>query len=99
MIEMVWNGECNAADIDFIRFEPQDAYVSIEDMKPLEVDGKKLYLEQNEVTRTTRYTVDGITIGWANEKFFSLYDDAVLHPKGVLVLDVSCPRQVFASFQ
>jgi hypothetical protein len=37
MIEMVWNGECNAADIDFIRFEPQDAYVSIEDMKPLEV--------------------------------------------------------------
>lgn len=95
MVEMVLNGECSSSDIDFIRFDPQENYVSIQyDAKPLEVDGNKVYLEQNEVDCKTRYTVDEVSLGWANEKFLMLYDDAVSHPRGVLVLDVSCPRQV-----
>ena len=41
MIDMVLSGQCEKEDIDFIRFEPQDSYISVEHLKPLEIDGKK----------------------------------------------------------
>lgn len=99
MVELVSREECNEGDISFVHFEPQEAYVSIDYIKPLYVPdplkpllSRPLYLEQNEVNCNTEYTTNGITVCWANEQTFQLYDDAVACPKGVCVLDVSCPR-------
>eukprot|EP00956_Cyclotella_meneghiniana_P007824 scaffold10435_cov69-Cyclotella_meneghiniana.AAC.4 len=93
LVESILSGELDERDIDFTRFEPQESYISVvEDVKPLEVNDKKIYFEQNEVNIKTEFTSGGVTVGYANDKTFALYDDAVSHPKGVCVLDVSCPR-------
>ena len=94
MIELVLRGECKSGDINFIDCEPQDDYVAYENMEPIKVNGKKLFLEQNEVNAKSEYTSDGVTVCWANEKTSSIYDDAVSDlktRKGVLLLDCVCP--------
>lgn len=94
MIELVLRGECKSGDIDFIDCELQDDYVAYENMEPIKVNGKKLFLEQNEVNAKSEYTSDGVTVCWPNEKTSSIYDDAVSDlktRKGVLLLDCVCP--------
>ena len=66
MVELVSTGECDEKDIEFINFEPQENYVSIENIKPLEIDGKKIYIDQNELNGKGVYTSNGIDIGYAN---------------------------------
>jgi hypothetical protein len=82
-------------DIDFFNIEPKDDYIGIEDMLPLKIDGREVYLEQNELNYRSDYVSCGVEVGYANDKLIALYDDALsdLHNrKGVLILDCSCPR-------
>ncbi|KAL7545564.1 hypothetical protein ACHAWF_008915 [Thalassiosira exigua] len=95
MLDLINEMDKSADNIEFFNLEPQDEYVGIENIVPLEIDGKKVYLEQNELTYKSSYTFDGVTVCNANEKNISLYDDALSdmdNRKGVLVLDCSCPR-------
>lgn len=90
-------------DFDFFNLQPQDNYVGIEAIKPLEIDGKKVYLDQNELTKRTSYisggvegSSGGVEVCYANEKVMALYDDALssdsaAEKKGILILDCSCP--------
>ena len=83
-------------DIDFFNLQPQDEYIGTEDIKPLEVNGRKVYLEQNELGTKSEYTLDGVTVNYVNEKVMSLVKDFLANPsndkKGQLLLDCSCPR-------
>ena len=95
MIDLAHNIHTSEEDIEFFNLEPQDNYVGIEDIKPLEINGKKVYLEQNELNNRSGYTSDNVTVCYANEKVVALYDDALSNlenRKGILVLDCSCPR-------
>ncbi|GFH47348.1 hypothetical protein CTEN210_03823 [Chaetoceros tenuissimus] len=79
--------------IALLNLEPNEEYVSIDDMKTLAVNRKGVYLKQNELTKNS--VIEGIP--YANEKVLHLYDDALSNPenqKGVLVLDCSCPRTI-----
>ena len=66
-------------------------YIPIDEIEPLRCDGKEVYLKQNELT-LNGHTFDGVEIPYANEKVKALYDDAIKHERGVLLLDVSSPR-------
>ncbi|KAL7540610.1 hypothetical protein ACHAXR_010249 [Thalassiosira sp. AJA248-18] len=95
MLELVHGMDSSAENIQFFNLEPQDDYVGIEDIKPLEIDGKKIDLDQNELTSRSTFASDGVTICCANDKNIALYDDALSdleNRKGILVLDCSCPR-------
>ena len=98
MLELALN-HGKEEDIELFNLQTRDDYVGVENLQPLEVDGKKVYLEQNELTPSTVYTSDdGVEVCYANDKVFALYDDALstdptANPKkGILILDVSCPR-------
>ena len=94
LVEMIATEEKSwKEDIEFIRFSPNSNYFGVEDIKPLlGSDGEEIYLQQNEVTAKGS-TFGKIRIPYANEKVKALYDDAVKQEKrGVLLLDVSCPR-------
>ena len=94
LVEMIATEEKSwKEDIEFIRFSPNSNYFGVEDIKPLlGSDGEEIYLQQNEVTAKGS-TFGEIRIPYANEKVKALYDDAVKQEKrGVLLLDVSCPR-------
>ena len=95
MVELVYGMKRDPEDIEFFNLEPQDNYVGIEHIKPLEIDGKKVFLEQNELSGQKEYTIDGITICCCNDKNVALYDDAlkdITTRKGILVLGCSCSR-------
>ena len=93
MVEMIAAEEKTwKEDIEFIIFSPNCDYFGVEDIKPvLDEDGKEVYLQQNELN-AKGHTFDGDRITYANEKVKTLYDDAIKHEKGVLLLDVSSPR-------
>jgi hypothetical protein len=81
-------------DIEFFNIEPKDDYIGLQDMLTLKIDGREVYLEQNELNRS-EYVSCGVKVGYANDKLIALYDDALSdldHRKGVLILDCSCPR-------
>ena len=87
--------DTSAEDIEFFNLEPQDNYNGIENIKPLEIDGEKLYLDQNELTNSSIYKSEpeNVSICCANEKNMALCDDAMSgNGKNVLLLDASCPR-------
>lgn len=95
-------------DASMQAFRPSPEYVGIEDMKPLNVHGKGVFLQQNELSLKTKLLFevdicDGTTvkesIPFANEKVKALYDDALysttsrgMAKTGVLILHCSCPR-------
>ena len=82
------NRECGSrgANIDLIRLEPGDDYVGVEHGKPLQIGGKKVFLEQNELNLKT-------DIPYTTQKVLDLYDHALAaSSKGILLLDCSCPR-------
>lgn len=92
MLEIAFKEETSGEDIDFINFSPNSNYLGVEDIEPLiDRDGKKVYLRQNELT-SAGYEFDGIRVPYANPKVKALYDDALGHEKGVLLLDASSPR-------
>ena len=101
MMELVQSSHSKKEDILFFNLEPQDDYSGVENIKPLEIDGKKIYLDQNELSVRTTYTASefgDLEVIYANEKVINLYDHALLpdsaspNKKGILILDVSCPR-------
>ena len=101
MMELVQSSHSKQEDIEFFNLEPQDDYSGVENINPLEIGGKKTYLDQNELGIRTVYTAEefgDVTVIYANEKVIELYDQALLpnpaspNKKGVLILDVSCPR-------
>lgn len=82
-------------DIEFFNLIPQESYVGLEDIVPLQVKGKDLFLDQNELNNRSVYVSAGVKVEYANDKLISLYDDGLSHldsRKGVLILDCSCPR-------
>lgn len=92
MLEIAYKEETSGEDIDFINFSPNSNYLGVEDIEPLiDRDGKKVYLQQNELT-SVGHEFDGIRVPYANPKVKALYDDALGHEKGVLLLDASSPR-------
>eukprot|EP00984_Skeletonema_dohrnii_P012751 scaffold5206_cov78-Skeletonema_dohrnii-CCMP3373.AAC.4 len=92
MLEIAAKEETNGEDIEFINFAPNSNYLGVEDIAPLiDRDGKKVYLQQNELT-SVGHVFDGTRIPYANPKVKALYDDALGHEKGVLLLDASSPR-------
>ena len=64
-------------DIEFFVLEPQENYVGIEDIKPLEIDGKRVYLDQNELNKSTVFVANGVHVCYANNKTIDLYEDAM----------------------
>lgn len=95
MLELVHRSDSSAEDIEFFNLEPQDSYSGIENIKPLEIDGTKVYLDQNELTYRSAYVSEPekISICYANKKNMALCDDAMSGKgKNVLLLDASCPR-------
>lgn len=96
MIEPLYNDNCKTEDIEFFNLTPQYDYVGFEDIGPLEVDGKEIFLEQNELNLRSVYSSGGVQVVYANDKLINLYDDALSDTtgrrKGILVLDCSCPR-------
>ena len=65
---------------EFFNFEPQEHYVGIEDIKPLELNGKTVYLDQNELNKSSKFvSTEGVCICYANEKTIQLYEDAMKH--------------------
>lgn len=92
MLEIVAIEETSGEDIDFINFSPNSNYLGVEDIVPLiDKNGKKVYLQQNELY-SVGHEFDGIRVPYANPKVKALYDDALEHEKGVLLLDASSPR-------
>lgn len=86
MLKLVLSG-VPGDTINFFNLEPSDDYVGIEDLKPLSVGGKQVYLEQDELKPSS-------DIPYANDKVFDLYNDAISRrgqTRGVLLLDVSSP--------
>ena len=49
MLELVHGMDSSEEDIEFFNLEPQENYVGIEDIMPLEINDKKVYLDQNEL--------------------------------------------------
>ena len=101
MMELVQSSHSKQEDIEFFNLEPQDDYSGVENINPLEIGGKKTYLDQNELGIRTEYTAKeygDVTVIYANEKVIELYDQALLpnpaypNKKGVLILDTSVPR-------
>jgi len=107
MLELVDSLDSSEEDIEFFNLDPNYNYVGIEDIKPLEMNGKKIYLDQNELNNRSEFISENETICYANEKVAALYDNALTcatkakltnqqsalkNRKGVLVLDCSCPR-------
>lgn len=92
MVEMIAAEHAWEADIEFINFSPSSNYFGVEDMKALlGDDGKEVYIQQKDLTPIGQ-TFDDVRIPYANEKVKALYDEAMKHEKGVLLLDVSSPR-------
>lgn len=94
MLDLVWHGH-HEDDIEFFNLNPQDEYIGLEDIVPLKVEGKEVFLEQNELNNRSVYSSDCVNVGYANDKLIALYDDGLSDlnsRKGVLILDCSCPR-------
>lgn len=65
-------------DIEFFNLEPTENYVGMEDIKPLEVNGKKVFLVQNELSKSSVFiSAEGISVCYANNKNIDLYEDAM----------------------
>ena len=83
-------------DIEFFNLDPQDNYVGVENIVPLLINGKEVYLEQNELHCKSIYSSsDNVKVVYANDKLIAMYDDALSHSehrKGILILECSCPR-------
>mmetsp|Transcript_14299 Transcript_14299/g.20824 ORF Transcript_14299/g.20824 Transcript_14299/m.20824 type:complete len:1022 (-) Transcript_14299:81-3146(-) len=83
-------------NIEFFCLEPGDEYVGLGDIKPISMDGRNVYLEQNELNVNSFYE----DIPYSNGKVIELYEDALSDPinsKGILVIDCSCPRVAAAN--
>jgi hypothetical protein len=88
-------GDHTSDDIEFFNLLPQENYIGLEDFVPLRVEGKEMFLEQNELNNRSVYISDGVEVEYANDKLIALYDDGLSDlecQKGVLILDCSCPR-------
>jgi len=88
MMDLVKNDAWSIDDIEFFSVEARDEYIGIRDMVPLEVDGKPVYLELNELNYHS-------TIPFWNHKVIALYEDALLNSddrQGILILDCTSPR-------
>lgn len=86
--------------------EPIDDYVGLDQIQPLEIDGKKVYLEQNELSKRSEITFKlnsaeiheedqehqhMISIPYANDKVKALYDNALSVPaQGKGILVLDC---------
>lgn len=94
MVDLVWHGR-HEDDIEFFNLHPHDEYIGLEDVVPLKVEGKEVFLEQNELNNRSVYSSDGVNVEYANDKLIALYDDGLSDldgHKGVLILDCSCPH-------
>lgn len=40
-------------DIDFFGLDPSEDYVGIEDLRPLQMEGKEVFLEHDELTKSS----------------------------------------------
>lgn len=80
------------ANLALFSLEPSDDYTGFEEVNPLRgINGKDIFLHQNEVSVHSRYK----DVPYTTEKFIMLCDNALYHhgnKKGILLLDVSCPR-------
>ncbi len=77
-------------DPKFFELEADEEYVGHEDIKPLTIDGKEVYLEDDEIKTDVRYG----DIPYANRKVMNFYDDAMSdmnREKGILLMDCTCP--------
>ncbi len=84
-------GTCGE-DIEFTNFPGNADYSGVQDMEPLrDENGKEVYLEQKELNKEG-HTFGDTRIPFANPKVKALYDDALRHERGVLLLDVSSPH-------
>jgi len=93
MLDLVKNGEKSAEDIEFFNLQPQENHSGIENIRCLEINGKKVFLEQNELNYKSKCTSDGVTIPCWNEKVMALADAFMLGKgKYKLALIASCPR-------
>jgi len=93
MLELLQRGDKSADDIEFFNLRHHENYNGIENIQPLTINRKSVYLAQNELKHSSEYTSDGVTICCANEENMALFDDAMAGKgKNVLVLDASCPR-------
>ena len=72
MLELVHGMDNSEEDIEFFNLEPQDNYKGIEDRKPLEINGKNVFLDQNELNNRSEYTSDDVTICYVNDKVMAL---------------------------
>jgi hypothetical protein len=96
LVEMLANEGETLKDVKVWKFDANKNHFGVGGCKALVIDGKEVYLEQNELT-AKGHTFDGVEIPYANEKNKALYDDALIkrekgREKGVLLLDVSSPR-------
>jgi hypothetical protein len=95
MLELVLDDH-RTDDIVFFNLQPQNAYIGLDDIVPLKVEGRDVFLEQNELNNRSRFNTDGgVEIEYANDKLIALYDDGLSEldsHTGVLILDCSCPR-------
>ncbi len=80
------------SNLALFNLEPSDDYTGFEEVDPLrDINGKDIFLDQNEVSVNSRYK----DMPYTTEKFIMLCDNALYHNgrrKGILLLDVSCPR-------
>lgn len=94
MLELVLDDH-RTDDIEFFNLQPQNAYIGLDDIVPLKIEGRDVFLEQNELNNRSVYDSDGVEIEYANDKLIALYDDGLSEldsHTGVLILDCSCPR-------
>ncbi|KAL7461086.1 hypothetical protein ACHAXS_001520, partial [Conticribra weissflogii] len=74
----------------------EENYVGIEDIKPLTVSGKEIFLN-NPLTKASEYSDSNVTIRYFNNACKLLTDDALVpnastpERKGTLILNCSCP--------
>lgn len=91
LVPLLVNMKNEHEDIGWWTFiEPLDDYVAVEDMKVFsDTDGNRVFLSGRELTRNSHESIP-----YCNDKVLQFYEHAVNIPdtKGVLLLDVSCPR-------
>jgi len=90
LVPLLVNMKNEEEDIGWLAFiEPLDDYVGIEAMVPLNLDGKEAFLSSGELGKNSHENIP-----YCNDKVLHFYKHALNIPetKGVLVLDVSCPK-------
>lgn len=55
ILELMYAENITGNDIDLLNLQPKEDYVGLEDIKPLTINKKEVYLEQNELGKNSEY--------------------------------------------